>query len=163
MEKKINEILSSWRFWRSRSFDFTGEKDFTYTPEEELVMLTRLAEEVEAENNHLKYLSEASINKAEKVSSNKTRIIIKILLAINILGVLGTWVSLYEHLNVLGLVCGSLAVLSLIARGIINAYQKKVLAMMREASELWGISSLYVDLITQRLLYLKEIVVKDKE
>ena len=163
MEKKINEILSSWRFWRSHSFDFTGKKDFTYTPEEELVMLTRLAKEVEAENNHLKYLSEASINKAEKVSSNKTVIIIKILLAINVLGVIGTWVSLYEHLNVLGLVCGSLAVLSWIARGIINAYQKKVLATMHKASELWGISSLYVDLITQRLLYLKEIVVKDKE
>ena len=163
MEKKINEILSSWRFWRSHSFDFTGEKDFTYTPEEELVTLTRLAEEVEAENNHFKYLSEASINKAEKVSSNRMKIIIKILFVINVLGVLGTWASLYEHLNVLGLVCGSLAVLSWVARGIINAYQKKVLAMMREASELWGISSLYVDLITQRLLYLKEIVVKDKE
>lgn len=163
MEKKINEILTSWRFWRSHSFDFTGKKDFTYTPEEEFVMLTRLSKEVEAENNHFKYLSEASINKAEKASSKRMEIISKLLLAINVLGVMGTWASLYEHLNVLGLVCGSLAVLSLVARGIINAYQKKVLATMRKASELWGISSLYVDLITQRLLYLKEIVVKDKE
>lgn len=162
MEKKVNEILASWRSWRSHSFDFTGKKD-TYTPEEEFVMLTRLAKEVEAENNHLKYLSEASINKAEKVSSNRTKIIIRILLVINVLGLLGTWASLYEHLNILGLICGSLAVLSLVARGIINAYLKKVLATMHKASELWGISSLYVDLITQRLLYLKEKLVKDKE